>query len=453
MKKKLLTTICTLLISIILFSQEKNTLNNSVWHIIDNTNTEYVLQLKLMKGKFMLFSRKGSSKNIIPSKYLLGRLVGKVNSSAIQIKGKYHLKNDTLFLKGQYKSLTSKQDFLGTVVKDSLSASLTRNQYRGSRIGSLDSLKDYHSIIKKALAYTESNLYDTSILQSKEWLDFKTDVLSRSQIIKDDYEFSLMYNSRVRKLPFSHYGIEIFQTDQKEVLNEEIKKPETQKFSLKQIDSNTMLLTIKTFAATKEEIIPYIDSLKKKKVDHLIIDLRNNTGGSISSALPLARYLVNDTLYGGLFLTQKYFLKNTSLPKIEEYKKFPLFSEANFDLILNGIHNEEGLCLVVYPDDVTYTGNIYVLVNKHTASTCEPLVYGLKREKRAIIIGEKTAGEMLNGEKFQIANNMRLWIPTADFYTVDGLRIDKVGVEPHVKVKPDRALNKTLQLIKKSTQQ
>ncbi|NJK95472.1 MAG: hypothetical protein HC905_11675 [Bacteroidales bacterium] len=190
-----------------------------------------------------------------------------------------------------------------------------------------------------------------------------------------------------------------------------------------------MLFTVKTFSASAEEIEPYIDSLRNLQRDNLIVDLRNNSGGTIASALPLARFLVKDTLYGGVFITQKYFKIHDQLPSVDDYKKFDIFSEASFELIIKGIHTTEGLCLVVYPEKNSFSGKIYILTNRYTGSTCEPLVYGLKHSKRATIVGEKTYGGMLNGEKFNITKSFRLWVPTADYYTSDGKRL--TGLELH----------------------
>jgi C-terminal processing protease CtpA/Prc len=127
-----------------------------------------------------------------------------------------------------------------------------------------------------------------------------------------------------------------------------------------------------------------------------------------------------------------------------------MFSEASFELIIKGIHTTDGLCLVVYPEKKPFPGKIYVLTNGNTGSTCEPLVYGLKHSKRATIVGEKTYGGMLNGEQFNITKNFRLWVPTADYYTSDGKKIDRIGVAPDVVCKSDEALEKTLVLISKN---
>jgi len=40
-----------------------------------------------------------------------------------------------------------------------------------------------------------------------------------------------------------------------------------------------------------------------------------------------------------------------------------------------------------------------------------------------------------------------LMLPIADFYTYDGVRLDKVGVAPDIVVKSDDALAKALEMI------
>jgi len=264
-----------------------------------------------------------------------------------------------------------------------------------------------------------------------------------------------MFNMNGRKLPFTHFGISLRVSEKsasgnKSQAADQKKQPE--KFEIKKVNSETVMFTVRTFSAPADEIIPYIDTLKTLCFSNLIIDLRNNTGGTIASALPLAEYLIQDTLMGGAFLTQKYFLKHSDIPGATSYKNFPLFSEASFSLIINGIHNQEGLCLIIYPDQNSFKGNLFILTNKNTASTCEPLVYGLKTSKRATVIGEKTYGAMLNGEIFTIGDSFNLWIPTADYYAADGFKIDKVGVTPDIEIEPADALNKALEVIQNKKQ-
>lgn len=109
----------------------------------------------------------------------------------------------------------------------------------------------------------------------------------------------------------------------------------------------------------------------------------------------------------------------------------------------------------MFPDSKTFDGNVYVLINNNTASACEPVVYALKNTQNTVVIGEKTAGAMLNGERFSFGENFTLWIPTAEYFTSDGFRIDKVGVESDIKAKSGEEINSILGnlLNKKSVKQ
>jgi hypothetical protein len=306
---------------------------------------------------------------------------------------------------------------------------------------------DYRSVAQSVIDTTEKYLYNPAIIQSKEWAGFKNTFLEQSANAADDTEFRKMFRSAASALPFTHFGLIINAPAQSNPAGGKAQEPGQAKFAISTPGPGTVLFTVRTFAASAEEIAPYLDSLKAMSFSNLIIDLRNNYGGTIASALPLASYLVNDTLLGGAFLTRRYFNSHGELPKAESYITLPHFSEASFAKIISGIHNEEGLCLVVYPAEMTYKGRLFILTNKNTASTCEPLVYGLKASGRAVIVGETTMGAMLNGEQFIINDRFSLFLPTADFYTADGKRIDRIGVEPDVKVDPTVALEKTMEII------
>lgn len=447
--KKTVLAVIFLMLTVSLLAQNTRQLNGTYWRTTISGNTDLLLKLNLKGGNFSLTSRKGSTKAIVGGKYFMARMAGKVNATTIQVKGQYRFDKDTLVLTGKYMSLSSKQDFNGKIHNTELQAAMTNNVMKGYRVNDNKALADYKTIAAEALQVTEENLYNPSLLQSEQWKAFRKKVTSLSAKVKDDYEFEKVFNVGVGSLPFSHYGISIQAPEKQSTAATSTATTENSKFEIKQINDRTVLFNVKTFSASASEIIPYIDSLKARSFDHLIIDLRYNGGGTIASALPLVSYLIKDTLYGGLFLTRKYFSSHSTIPDPSEYKNFPLFSEASFPLIIEGIHKHNGLCLVVYPDPDNYKGNVYILTNKRTASTCEPLVYGLKQNKRATIVGERTAGAMLNGERFKLQGKFNLWMPTADYYTADGNKIDKTGVEPNVIVSPNEALEKALSEIGK----
>lgn len=448
--KKLVLGSILLAVATLMLAQDFGKLNGTNWRTTISGNTELLLQLNMKGGNYSFTSRKGSTKDIIGKQYLLARLSGKVQPTTIQVTGTYKVVNDSVVLTGKYISLSSKQDFNGRIYQDKIEAVLSNNTMTGYRITSNNALADYRAIATEVLEKTEENLYNPGLIQSDKWKAFKNKVIGLSAKVQDDYEFEKAFNFQVKDLPFSHYGISIKapETTTSSNTSKATTTKKNTKFELKRMDDHTMLFNVKSFSASANEIIPYIDTLKTLAFDNLIIDLRNNGGGTIASALPLVSYLVNDTLYGGLFLTRKYFSTHNTLPSVADYKNFPLFSEASFQLIIEGIHKSDGLCLVVYPDKNNFKGKLYILTNKNTASTCEPLVYGLKQNKRATIVGERTAGAMLNGERFELQGKFNLWMPTADYYTIDGNKIDKTGVEPNLAVKPEMALEKVMELVK-----
>ena len=86
-----------------------------------------------------------------------------------------------------------------------------------------------------------------------------------------------------------------------------------------------------------------------------------------------------------------------------------------------------------------FAGKVAILVDGATASACEPLVHLLKKAKRARVFGDTTAGAMLSSDDVDLGDGWRLRIPTADYVTADGVRLEKRGVEPDVAVEPEEA--------------
>ena len=51
---------------------------------------------------------------------------------------------------------------------------------------------------------------------------------------------------------------------------------------------------------------------------------------------------------------------------------------------------------------------------------------------------------MLNGERFKVDGGFTQIVPTADYYTADGNRIDQKGVTPDIEVNEHEALEYVL---------
>ena len=132
----------------------------------------------------------------------------------------------------------------------------------------------------------------------------------------------------------------------------------------------------------------------------LILDLRYNAGGDAYVAQALAaRLLHRDELFGVLHERRYGFLDRRTE-------------------------------LVVEPVEHAYAGMVVVLVNAFTASSAEHLVLTLQRARRALVIGERTAGAEAALTRFQTPDGTTVVFGSRRITEPDGSGIQGVGLEP-----------------------
>ncbi len=368
-------------------------------------------------------------------------------------EGKIELQGDQLLLTATFVSAIGTLEYSGTVTGSVMSGTFLREgQLRGSLRGTKDNaslpLSDYPALIEKALALTESHLYNHTLLEKDEWVTFSEKLRQMAQGAQDDLDVLFAFFQYAKDLPFSHYNFlrpnEALRKLLEGTASEEASAAEHVVFEEK--NPGVAYLKISSFAVGTRSIDSLFTIIRDKDYPNLILDLRDNPGGNIS-AMRVSEHLVDKEYPGGFFVTGKWFAQHSEPPVPGDCADLPTLSESNVNLLYEGIHNEQAVCLSVTPVSRPYSGKVYVLTNKKTASAAEPLVYGLQQNGRAAIVGEKTAGAMLNGEHFEVGDGWKLTIPTADYYASDGFHIDRVGVTPDHKVPSDNALEKTLELI------
>lgn len=138
-----------------------------------------------------------------------------------------------------------------------------------------------------------------------------------------------------------------------------------------------------------------------KKVKKVIVDLRNNGGGYVSSAREVASLWID----GKLVLRQKS---------------------------ANGTKNEETYALS--GKAILANTKTIVLVNDGTASASEIVAGALKDYKLATLVGEKTYGKGSVQVLDNLKNGELLRITIAKWYTPNDVNINDQGIEPDVKV-------------------
>ncbi len=175
------------------------------------------------------------------------------------------------------------------------------------------------------------------------------------------------------------------------------------KYSFTYIADSVGVLTINSFSGIhKKRYIHFLDSvfndIKMKKVNNLIIDVRNNGGGNSYYGALLLPY-VNVEKYR---FNQKYFIK-TSKPEKKYIRKrfikwylYPLYPFAYFSkmgrILLfkkNGTITELQLeDEYLKPVENSFNGNVYVLTSSNTYSAAADFVVAFRYVNRGHIIGE-----------------------------------------------------------------
>ena len=157
-------------------------------------------------------------------------------------------------------------------------------------------------------------------------------------------------------------------------------------------------------ANTYPDLRKFLKTCKKKNIKGLILDLRNNPGGLLSSAISV----------GGEFIKGKPIVYIV----YRDGKKKPLRSYSK----------------TLYPDIP-----LVVLINGGSASASEIVSGALKDYKRAVLIGEKSFGKGLVQNVFPLSNGGAIHLTVARYLTPSGAYIHKIGIKPDIKIEEDES--------------
>ncbi len=163
----------------------------------------------------------------------------------------------------------------------------------------------------------------------------------------------------------------------------------------------TAIISVYRFSEDTGTLVEsFAKDFKKKGINKVILDLRNNGGGFVKAA----RDLLSLWLDGDKILIQK---STTSGQTITYAKR----GEA----VLKDIKT-------------------IVLVNNATASASEIVAGALKDYKKATIVGTKTYGKGVVQTMLELSGGALLKVTTAHWYTPDNQTINKTGISPDIEV-------------------
>ena len=158
------------------------------------------------------------------------------------------------------------------------------------------------------------------------------------------------------------------------------------------LDESTGYIKLNKFSATTtDEFLEAMSDLKKEGIQNLILDLRNNGGGYLKSAIELAdQFLTDDQMI--------VYTDGTNDPK-RDYKAT---AKGSFE-----------------------DGKVVVLVNEGSASASEIVSGAIQDWDRGVIIGRRSFGKGLVQKPFFLNDGSMIRLTTAHYYTPSGRCIQK----------------------------
>lgn len=157
-------------------------------------------------------------------------------------------------------------------------------------------------------------------------------------------------------------------------------------------DQNTGYIRISSFGATTvKEFNEAIEKLQKQGMKDLIIDVQDNGGGYLASAVNL---------------TEQFLPEGTLIVYTEGLKQAVQRFTAN---------NKKA----------NTNSNIIILVNEFSASASEILAGAMQDNDRAVIVGRRTFGKGLVQRPFSFEDGSMIRLTTAHYYTPSGRSIQK----------------------------
>ena len=167
---------------------------------------------------------------------------------------------------------------------------------------------------------------------------------------------------------------------------------------------DVMVLQLRDFSAEDRELDRFIK--RSQGFNALVIDMRGNPGGDETVLLRLAGALVGVDTFG---------------VRHQRTKSEPLYTRG---------------------DAPRFTGMVVAIVDAQSASAAETLAYLLQRRKRGSVVGDRTAGAVMEarGYDHRVGTDVVAFyagvVTVADPVFVDGTRLEGRGVIPDEVVLP-----------------
>jgi carboxyl-terminal processing protease len=171
-------------------------------------------------------------------------------------------------------------------------------------------------------------------------------------------------------------------------------------------DTSIGYLKIKNFGSeTTRDVTKALKAFNEKKINRVIIDVRNNPGGLLQSSIEISELILDR---GKTIVSTR---GKEGSGRVEVFKS---------------------------QNEPIYRGILLVLVNNGSASASEILSGAIRDNGRGKLMGEKTFGKGSVQKSFNLDDDVGVAITVAKYYTPSGELIHKKGIKPDIAVEQER---------------
>ena len=184
------------------------------------------------------------------------------------------------------------------------------------------------------------------------------------------------------------------------------------------LDGNIGYIAITSFDdVTTEQFLTALDTLESQGMEKLIVDLRNNGGGLVSSVCAILDRLLPEGLI--VYTEDKYGNREEEYSDAENYFDKPLA----------------------------------VLVNGNSASASEIFAGAIKDYGIGTLVGTTTYGKGIVQKIYPLSDGTAVKLTVSKYYTPNGNNIHGIGIEPDVIVELDESLENQVTVSKEKDNQ